>query len=78
MWTSSGTVDVDQEATQTWMNRFLPPNDANTYCVTIEQLSEPGKVVGTIGCHHSEPAEVGYVSRVICIACFGNLFLGVQ
>lgn len=62
VWTSSGKIDVDQEATQTWMNRFLPPNDANTYSLTIEQLSEPGKVIGTVGCHCSEPAEVGYVS----------------
>jgi len=63
VWTSSGKVDIDQDATQTWMNRFLPPNDATTFCLSIEELKEPGRVIGTFGCHHMEPLpEVGYVS----------------
>jgi RimJ/RimL family protein N-acetyltransferase len=67
VWTTSGKVDVDQDATQTWMNRFLPPNDATTFCLSIEELNEPGRVIGSVGCHVSEPAEVGYVSLSICI-----------
>lgn len=71
VWTTSGKVDVDLEATQTWMNRFLPPNDATTFCLSIEELNEPGRVIGTIGCHVTEPAEVGYVSPPICIVSSG-------
>lgn len=65
--TKSGKADVDQEATQTWMDRFLPPNDATTYSLSVEQLKEPGKVIGSVGCHCNEPAEVGYVSLLVCI-----------
>ncbi|KEF58833.1 uncharacterized protein A1O9_03676 [Exophiala aquamarina CBS 119918] len=67
VWTTSGKVDVDQDATQTWMNRFLPPNDATTFCLSIEELKEPGRVIGSIGCHDSDPVpEVGYMLRTEC------------
>lgn len=60
-WTTTGKTDVDQEATQIWMNRFLPPNDATTFNFAIEDRSAPGKVIGVLGCHISEPPECGYM-----------------
>jgi RimJ/RimL family protein N-acetyltransferase len=62
-WTSTGKVDVDREATQIWMNRSLPPNDATTFNFAIEELSRPGTVIGVLGCHISEPPECGYMFR---------------
>ncbi|ETI22638.1 hypothetical protein G647_06714 [Cladophialophora carrionii CBS 160.54] len=62
-WTSTGKVDVDKEATQIWMNRSLPPNDATTFNFAIEELSNPGTVIGVLGCHISEPPECGYMFR---------------
>ncbi|KIW20281.1 hypothetical protein PV08_00856 [Exophiala spinifera] len=61
MWTSSGKPDVDEQATQIWLNRFLPPNDATTFNFAVEELSVPGKVIGVMGCHIAEPPEVGYM-----------------
>jgi RimJ/RimL family protein N-acetyltransferase len=60
-WTSTGKIDIDELATTTWMNRFLPPNDAKTFSFAIEELANPGKVVGTIGMHLFEPPECGYM-----------------
>ncbi|KIW32345.1 uncharacterized protein PV07_03899 [Cladophialophora immunda] len=62
-WTSTGKVDVDKEATQVWMNRFLPPNDATTFNFAIEELASPGKPIGVLGCHIAEPPECGYMLR---------------
>ncbi|KIY01026.1 uncharacterized protein Z520_03692 [Fonsecaea multimorphosa CBS 102226] len=62
-WTSTGKVDVDKEATQIWMNRFLPPNDATTFNFAIEELASPGKAIGVLGCHIAEPPECGYMLR---------------
>jgi RimJ/RimL family protein N-acetyltransferase len=62
-WTSQGTVDASRDATQTWMKRFLPPNDATTHNFAIEELTNPGVVIGAIGCHTAEPAECGYMLR---------------
>ncbi|KIV84452.1 hypothetical protein PV11_00228 [Exophiala sideris] len=60
-WTSQGRNDVDEDATQVWMNRFLPPNDATTFNFAVEELSSPGKAIGVLGCHIPEPPEVGYM-----------------
>jgi RimJ/RimL family protein N-acetyltransferase len=62
-WTSQGHIDVDKEATQTWMNRFLPPNDSTLFNFVVEELSNPGVAIGGIGCHHAEPPECGYMLR---------------
>ncbi|KIX02431.1 uncharacterized protein Z518_08372 [Rhinocladiella mackenziei CBS 650.93] len=62
-WTSTGTIDADPEATQVWMHRFLPPNDATTFNFAVEELSAPGKAIGVVGCHISEPPECGYMLR---------------
>ena len=63
MWTSTGIPDADHDTTQAWMDRFLPPNNATTFYFAIEELNEPGKVVGVVGCHTCEPPEVGYMFR---------------
>lgn len=60
-WTSTAKVDVDQEATQAWMDHYLPPNDAVTFNFAVEKLTAPGKPIGVLGCHHAEPPEVGYM-----------------
>ena len=62
-WTSVGKVDVDKEVTQIWMNRFLPPNDSITFNFAIEELANPGRTVGVLGCHKAEPPEIGYMLR---------------
>ncbi|EXJ66833.1 uncharacterized protein A1O5_10028 [Cladophialophora psammophila CBS 110553] len=62
-WTSTGKVDIDKEATQVWMNRYLPPNDATTFNFAIEERASPGKAIGVLGCHISEPPECGYMLR---------------
>lgn len=61
--TQRGKIDDDHAFTTTWMERFLPPNDAVTFHFVIEALSDPGHVVGVIGCHHPEPPEVGYMFK---------------
>ncbi len=60
-WTSQGKPDADEDATQAWMNRFLPPNDATTFNFAVEERSLPGKAIGVMGCHIVEPPEVGYM-----------------
>lgn len=60
-WTSTGKVDANQEATQVWMDRFLPPNDTTTFNFAVEELAVPGKAIGVLGCHIVEPPEVGYM-----------------
>ncbi|EXJ90289.1 hypothetical protein A1O1_03388 [Capronia coronata CBS 617.96] len=63
MWTSTGKEDANQEVTQAWMNRFLPPNEATTFNFAVEELAVPGVVIGALGCHTSEPPEVGFFFR---------------
>ncbi len=60
-WTSQGKPDASQDATQVWMNRFLPPNDATTFNFAVEERLLPGKAIGVMGCYIIEPPEVGYM-----------------
>lgn len=60
-WTSTGKIDVDTAVTTQWINRFLPPNHDKSFSFAVEQLSEPGKVVGTVGMHAFDPPECGYM-----------------
>lgn len=62
-WTSTGRIDVDIETTTKWMERFLPPNDSKTFSFAIEELANPGTVVGTVAMHVAEPPECGYMVR---------------
>ncbi|KAL2443581.1 hypothetical protein ABEF95_007240 [Exophiala dermatitidis] len=62
-WTSTGIIDASKEATQTWMNGFLPPNDATTFCFAVEEIEAPGKVIGIIGCPRLEPPELSFSFR---------------
>ena len=43
------------------MARFMPPNDKETFSYSIEELSNPGKVIGSIGVHYYNPPEFGYM-----------------
>ena len=62
VWTSTGKVDVDLDFTMTWIERHLPPK--NTFSFSIEELSNPGKVIGSIGLPYFDPPEVGYMFRM--------------
>ncbi len=62
-WTSTTKVDVDHAFTTTWLERYLPPNDSRTSIFVIEELSNPGRVIGAIGSHVAEPPECGYMLR---------------
>ena len=63
-WSSRGIIDPDQAFTANWLKRLIPPNDATTFTYAIEELSHPGKVIGTCGVTpKSEIPEVGYMFR---------------
>lgn len=62
-WTRVGKIDADKEATQSWMDRYMPPNDNTTFNFAIEELSNPGSVIGVVGLHTYEPPECGYMFR---------------
>jgi RimJ/RimL family protein N-acetyltransferase len=63
IWTSLGKVDSDLEATRTWIKRFLSPNDETTWVFAIEELANPGGIIGTVGSHLAEPPTIGYMLR---------------
>jgi RimJ/RimL family protein N-acetyltransferase len=63
IFTSSGKVDVDTEATSIWVKRFTHPNDTKTFSFAIEELDNPGTIVGTVGSHVAEPPTLGYMFR---------------
>jgi RimJ/RimL family protein N-acetyltransferase len=60
-WTSQMVADVDIEATRTWVSKFMPPNDNETFIFSIEELSNTGQFVSTIGVHKSNPPDLGYL-----------------
>ena len=45
------------------MAKGLPPQNATTFSFSVEELANPGRVVGTVGCHKPEPPECGYMFR---------------
>jgi RimJ/RimL family protein N-acetyltransferase len=61
--TARGTVDEDSAATQAWMDRYLHPNNSKTFIFAIEELSKPGKIIGSMGSHIAEPPTLGYMLR---------------
>lgn len=64
--TSTGVVDGSLEVTQSWLDRFLAPNDAVTFNFMLwaKQDSQPWDHVGVIGSHIIEPvAHIGYMLR---------------
>jgi len=64
--TSAGIRDASLGVTQTWMDRFLPPNDAVTFdlLLWVKQGDEPWEHIGVMGCHVFEPVpHVGYMLR---------------
>jgi RimJ/RimL family protein N-acetyltransferase len=65
-WTRVGHIDLDEAATQTHLNRYLPPNDANTYNCAIT-LKETGELIGSGGVHMFTGSfgwpELGYMFR---------------
>lgn len=63
IYTASGKVDEDHTATRAWIDRHVHPNDSKTFVFAIEQLSEPGIIVGIVGSHVAEPPTLGYMLR---------------
>ena len=63
VWTYTGKVDVDTDFTMKWMERSLPPNDSTGFSFAVEELTNPGKAIGSIGVPRPEPPEVGYMFR---------------
>ncbi|ETN47027.1 uncharacterized protein HMPREF1541_01217 [Cyphellophora europaea CBS 101466] len=63
IFTSAGVVDRDLDATRTWVNRFIHPNNATTFSFAVEELASPGVIIGTVGVHMSEPPTLGYLFR---------------
>jgi len=63
VYTALGKVDEDHAATRTWIDRYLHPNDSTTFVFAVEQLSDPGVIVGLVGSHIAEPPTLGYMLR---------------
>lgn len=63
IFTSTGKVDTNLDATLTWINRFVHPNNSNTFSFAVEELVNPGVIVGTVGSHINEPPSLGYMFR---------------
>lgn len=61
-WTSKGSVDSDHAETESWLNRFLSPNDETTYNFAICLQERPAEMVGVGGCHvcPGEDAPLGW------------------
>ena len=61
-----GRIDLSLEETQAWLNRYLPPEDAQTYSFAII-LREDGELIGTGGVHSFKGVfgwpELGYMFR---------------
>jgi RimJ/RimL family protein N-acetyltransferase len=60
-WTSTGKIDVDNDFTMKWIERHIEPNA--DFSFSIEELANPGRVVGSIGLPWLEPPECGYMFR---------------
>lgn len=60
-WTSTAKCDENIEATRAWMARFMPPNDKKTFSYSIEEKTNPSKVIGSIGVPFFHPPEIGYI-----------------
>ncbi|KAI0109187.1 acetyltransferase domain-containing protein [Nemania sp. FL0031] len=74
LWTSFGTIDKDIDESRTFVERFLPPNDTQTYNFVVVYLGNAGEnndgngvVIGVGGAHktrsHLGWPEVGYMFR---------------
>lgn len=64
--TQQGVIDENLEATQTWMNRALPPNDRDTFNLAIwaREDGKPWEHLGSMGCHRMSPVpHIGYMIR---------------
>lgn len=64
--TSKGVIDEDIEASRTWMDRALPPNDKHTFnqAVWVQERGGPWEHIGSMGCHMLTPvAHLGYMIR---------------
>ncbi|KAI2641070.1 acetyltransferase domain-containing protein [Xylaria nigripes] len=67
-WTSVGIVDKDINESRAFVERFLPPNNLETYNFVIVYLDESkDMVIGSGGCYRIQPKmgwpEVGYMLR---------------
>lgn len=63
---SQGRIDESLEETQTWMHRFMPPNDRVTFnwCVWTRHEDHDWEHVGILGVHTLSPVPyLGYMIR---------------
>ncbi len=62
-WTSTMRCDATITQTQEWMARFLPCENPNTFPFSIEELENPGVVIGSAGCNclPGKQPELGYM-----------------
>lgn len=64
--TSQGSVDVDLKASETWLKKYLPPNDKTTYnfSIWVNEKGVPWEHVGVIGVGKMASVSiVGYMIR---------------
>lgn len=73
-WTALGVTDTDIEQSRTFVERFLPPKDLESYNFAVLYLGDAGEnadadgvLVGVAGAHRVSPEqgwpEVGYLFR---------------
>lgn len=71
-WTVLGLIDKDIEQSRTFVERFQPPKDTETYNFVVWYLGEAsenkdGVLIGCGGCHKIDPElgwpELGYIFR---------------
>ncbi|ERF73938.1 hypothetical protein EPUS_05361 [Endocarpon pusillum Z07020] len=65
IWTSAIHCDETISQTQEWMARHQTSPDLRTFSFSIEELSNPGQVIGSAGCSvvPGKQPEVGYMFR---------------
>ena len=63
--TSTGKISPSLTATQTWLDRYLPPHDAKTYNFSVWiKEGESWEHIGVLGSHILEPLpHIGYMIR---------------
>lgn len=62
-WTSAGRCNDTVSKTEGWMARFLPSEEPKAFSFSIEELGQPGVVIGSAGCFssHGEHPQLGYI-----------------
>ena len=64
-WTSKLRCDETVSQTKEWMAGFLPSEEVKTFSFSIEELHNPGQVIGSVGfdVFPGKRPEIGYMFR---------------